>query len=96
MEGYGRYPGEYPDLPCEVCGIEAGACICPECPECGTAGDPACYEGHGLVRSPEQIASMAAVQEEQRAEAALHAAWAEEMRAEMGSGPRHDDSEIPW
>jgi hypothetical protein len=39
------------ELPCEVCGHEAGDCICPECPACGATGDPLCYEQHGLVRS---------------------------------------------
>jgi hypothetical protein len=49
-----------PEQPCEVCGIEAGNCICPECPQCGSYGDPHCYEKHGLVRTPEQIDSRAA------------------------------------
>ena len=44
-----------PDLPCAVCGVEAGACQCPECPKCGVAGDPNCYESndHLQVNGPE-------------------------------------------
>src|SRR5215467_3460019 len=39
-EAYGR-----DDEPCEVCGqpVDNG-CICPECPEYHTVGDPHCYE----------------------------------------------------
>jgi hypothetical protein len=34
------------DTPCEVCGgLPEVDCICPECPECGAWGDPACYGG---------------------------------------------------
>lgn len=42
---------------CIVCGKTVDDCICPECPECGTAGDPACYQNHGLVLTQEQIDS---------------------------------------
>jgi hypothetical protein len=49
--------GDPPEYPCEVCGRPSQDCLCPECPACGTVGDPACYEHHGLVRSEEQIAS---------------------------------------
>lgn len=45
------------DQQCEICGWEAGSCICPECPECGEQGNPTCYKEHGLVVSEEQIAS---------------------------------------
>ena len=32
---------------CECCGHNVDSCICPECPYCGAAGDPACYNaGH--------------------------------------------------
>ena len=31
---------------CDICGHEAGHCICPECPVCGTQGDPKCYGEH--------------------------------------------------
>ena len=32
-------------------------CICPECEECGSIGDPLCYREHGLRLSEEQVAS---------------------------------------
>lgn len=52
------------DEPCEVCGNFPDDCICPECPKCGNCGDPTCYDTtsphyHGLVRSSEQIESLA-------------------------------------
>lgn len=34
------------DQTCDVCGRDAGDCICPECPVCHVQGDPACYEKH--------------------------------------------------
>ena len=54
-------PGNEPCGPCEVCGGDPEsvtgrfACICPECPECGAFGDPACYPAHGLIMSILQI-----------------------------------------
>ena len=50
---------DYLDAPCTVCGAAPEDCVCPECPKCGAAGDPACYAagGHGLERTEEQIAS---------------------------------------
>lgn len=44
---------------CDVCGCSIDDCLCPECPECGEYGNPHCYQNHGLVRTPEQIASKA-------------------------------------
>ena len=38
------------DSPCEVCGKDIDLCECPECPKCGSIGDPKCYEEHGLNR----------------------------------------------
>lgn len=38
------------DETCEVCQRDAESCICPECPECGAAGDVCCYANHGLAR----------------------------------------------
>jgi len=43
--------------PCDVCGNPIDHCICPECPICGSQGDPQCYVNHGLIRSPEQVAA---------------------------------------
>ena len=40
---------------CEICGARDDSdCVCPECPECSSIGDPLCYKDHGLVRSQEQ------------------------------------------
>jgi hypothetical protein len=70
--------------PCAVCGNFSDSCICPECPVCGSQGDPACYddtkgdpeepdfylqESHGLVRSAEQIESLRAAEAEWAAQA---------------------------
>lgn len=66
-----------PERPCEVCGIESGNCICPECPSCGSAGDPKCYEEHGLVRTQAQIDGKAALDAQLNAEREADAAWAE-------------------
>lgn len=53
--GCGSLPGEEDPGPCQVCGKDEDHCICPECPECGTVGDPKCYENHGMIRTIEQI-----------------------------------------
>ena len=60
------------ELPCEICGEDVDDCICPECPECFTVGDPSCYEKHGLVRTKEQIASLQKREQQ----------WAEDHKAE--------------
>lgn len=63
--GCGRLPGEEPDPPCAVCGLDPGLCVCPECPTCGEQGNPACYaeddlnRGHGLELTEKQIAAKA-------------------------------------
>ena len=49
--------GDPPDVYCEMCGCEAGSCICPECPVCDEAGNPSCYKEHGMVESDDQIDS---------------------------------------
>lgn len=51
--------GGYDGQPCDVCGYDVDHCICPECPVCGSYGDPHCYEPsegehHGLHRTPDQ------------------------------------------
>lgn len=40
---------------CEVCGQHEDKCVCPECKECGTVGDPNCYKHHGMELNEEQI-----------------------------------------
>jgi hypothetical protein len=52
-------PGDENDMPCLICGLEIDECICPECSECGTIGDPHCYAHHGLTRTKAQIDSLA-------------------------------------
>ena len=71
--GVTTLPGEEPCI-CEICcqDVDADECICPECPECGSQGDPKCYEEHGLVRTEEQI----------RLHDETTALWEEENRAE--------------
>lgn len=52
-------PWNQEEGPCDVCGQNLDACICPECPSCTSVGDPQCYDGpnaHGLVRSFAQVA----------------------------------------
>jgi len=47
------------DYPCDVCGEFEDTCICPECTQCGSIGDPKCYTpGHHvqiMTRSAEQV-----------------------------------------
>jgi hypothetical protein len=63
---------------CSICGLFPDDCICLECPECGTAGDPRCYAEHGLVRSLEQIKSLSEQEAKWKADAEAEAAfWAE-------------------
>lgn len=69
--------------PCGVCGHFENECICPECPTCGSVGDPRCYNKiHGLTRSAEQEQSLAAHEAEwaetARQEAEAEAAWIHE------------------
>lgn len=52
-------PWNQQDEPCEVCGEFPDNCICPECPVCTEIGNKDCYEHHGLVRTQEQIDSLA-------------------------------------
>jgi hypothetical protein len=42
------YPEEFDGgYQCEVCAGHTDGCQCPDCPVCGTVGDPQCYEdGH--------------------------------------------------
>lgn len=84
-------PGNEPTGPCEVCGGDPEAsdgapngCICPECPECETFGDPECYEKHGLVRTADQIAGRERVDAQIKAEAERDAAYYAEMASEEG------------
>jgi len=51
-------PPDCDDQPCDVCGESMEDCFCPECPECGTVGDPYCYINHGLKRTEEQKFSL--------------------------------------
>ena len=64
----------YHDTTCDVCGRdqELNQCICPECPECGSRGDPVCYEHHGMKRSQEQIESRTKIESQ----------WGDDAKAE--------------
>jgi len=72
--------------PCEVCGNVVDNCICPECPECGSYGDPNCYPSHGLHRSFEQKWNWACVNQqweieafaEREGERAMYEEWRKE------------------
>jgi hypothetical protein len=47
--------------PCDVCGGDPFGCECPECTECGGAGDPRCFVNGGrgcqLFRGSERFAA---------------------------------------
>ena len=49
-EAWDRYVTQYEEG-CEVCLKHVDSCECPECPKCGEAGDPECYEKHGLEQT---------------------------------------------
>jgi hypothetical protein len=78
-------PYNQDDPPCSICGREVDDCVCPECPHCGTIGDPSCYvddersENHGLTLSDAQVAS---AQERRAADAAIDADYAAQAAAE--------------
>jgi hypothetical protein len=55
--------------PCECCGHAVDECVCPECPTCGTQGDPGCYARHGLKYTSEQLAGQQRMREEMAAQA---------------------------
>lgn len=70
--GCGTLPGEE-EFACDVCGgMPEDDCICPECPVCGSYGDPYCYEQGHLEKTQEQIDQLAKKEEE----------WAEDNRWE--------------
>lgn len=86
--GCSTLPGEEPDLPCEVCGLSPDNCICPECPACGEIGRALCYvpapEGCDMVRTPEQIATRAKLEEIWKEDAAREAAfWDQQAKEQM-------------
>ena len=78
-----RAPWNQEDGPCAVCGNDVDDCICPECPECGSHGDPDCYEKHGLTRSDAQIKSLAEREEQWAEDSAAQAAADEQMEREQ-------------
>ena len=49
------------DPQCNICGLEAGSCVCPECAVCMEAGNPNCYQNHGLELSTMQEIARAAI-----------------------------------
>ena len=82
--------------PCQVCGRDPdGDCLCPECPTCGAYGDPKCYESHGLVRTPEQIASRKAYDDACERDAKVQAAAdAEYERTSMQAWEQEDPEQF--
>lgn len=70
-------------MPCEVCGHDCDRCICPECPTCGTHGDPVCYAlgpvGHGLTLTPDQEEGAARLRDWQNQQDAADAAYGDDM-----------------
>jgi hypothetical protein len=44
------------DEQCEVCGLDAADCQCPECPVCSEVGNPRCYAEHGLKHEDDEDA----------------------------------------
>lgn len=65
MSGWNLPPGvttqmidaQFASGPCECCGydVDSGECVCPECPECESVGDPECYKKHGLKYNKAQL-----------------------------------------
>jgi hypothetical protein len=55
-------------------------CECPECPVCGTRGDPKCHVEHGLVYTPKQLQAQAEYEAYFKDEAEMEARLAEEFR----------------
>jgi RecJ-like exonuclease len=57
-------PPDDEEGPCLTCGAtDLHKCICPECPDCGTAGDPECYLKHSLKFTPAQMDGRAKLEE---------------------------------
>jgi len=46
------------EVGCQVCGVSVDDCDCPECPRCGSTGDPECYTVHGLEPAHDSIHSL--------------------------------------
>ena len=67
------------DGPCECCGELVDNCICPECPECNSYGDPHCYKEHGLEFTQQQLDGQKKLQEYYEAEAEADRKMAEAM-----------------
>lgn len=81
--GCNSVPGD-DEYPCEVCGLWPNNCICPECPECGNAGDPQCYVKHGMERTQQQIDSLKAKEAEwEKANKDEAEFWANQEREEL-------------
>lgn len=82
-------PGNEPVGPCLICGGdpergsgEKYACVCPECPECGAFGDPACYPGHGLIMNILQILGAVHIWKVDQQEIAAENAFYAQMESE--------------
>lgn len=86
-------PPSYDDYPCEVCGLNPDACICPECPVCSTFGDLSCYyegdAGHGLIRSSLQIHTHTRYLVQTAWDDYLEGIWWDSAYIEEFIGPQH-------
>lgn len=47
------------EQPCAVCAGMYDMCVCPECPQCKTYGDPACYKKKHLELNQDQKINLA-------------------------------------
>ena len=66
------------DYPCQICGKAVDDCDCPTCPVCDVAGDPFCYEKHGMTYSPKQLAAQEKLKVDQKAQYEAEKAWCEQ------------------
>lgn len=89
---YAHLDAAFAEAPCVMCGRWADDCLCPECPTCGSLGEPHCYVKHGLVCSAIQIASKAEADAaiRQDNEAANAAYWEAFQAAEQRDAVNND------
>ena len=81
---------------CACCGQGEFSCICPECPVCYEAGNPACYdpETHNLVYSQAQEESYDAACAQTEADNAADAAFWEEWERDQQRALEWDYREV--
>lgn len=52
--------------PCDVCGLSASDCVCPECPVCNVQGDPSCYPSLGIGQHGLRLGKAQAINRQKR------------------------------